>query len=157
MIHRFRSGYGADPVHLVAQVVGFAVAIWGFRQILGGGYVINYIAWFVGAAVLHDLIALPCSHPDCCSIGYFLGDGKGTFRSLAAIVGEDDLKRSLSVVANSIAFTDSLAQVRAALGGVGEAVNGLAASTQAGSAFVFGYLAGGAQPFPLASTGSSTR
>lgn len=66
----------------------------------------------------HDLIALPCSHPDCCSIGYFLGDGGGTFRSLAAIVGEEDLRRSLSVLGNSIAFSDSLAQVRAALGGV---------------------------------------
>ncbi|HTD35057.1 MAG TPA: radical SAM protein [Candidatus Elarobacter sp.] len=71
-----------------------------------------------GRVRAHDLIALPCSHPDCCSIGYFLGDGKGEFRSLAAIVGETNLKRSLSVFGNSIAFTDSLAQVRAALGGV---------------------------------------
>jgi len=71
-----------------------------------------------GRVKAHDLIALPCSHPDCCSIGYFLGDGRGAFRSLAAIVGEDDLKRSLSVFGNSIAFTESLAQVRAALGSV---------------------------------------
>jgi 7,8-dihydro-6-hydroxymethylpterin dimethyltransferase len=71
-----------------------------------------------GRVTPHDLIALPCSHPDCCSIGYFLGDGRGGFRSLAAIVGEDDLKRSLSVMGNSIAFSDTLAQVRAALGGV---------------------------------------
>ncbi len=71
-----------------------------------------------GRVAAHDLIALPCSHPDCCSIGYFLGDGRGAFRSLAAIVGEDDLKRSLSVFGNTIAFTESLAQVRAALGSV---------------------------------------
>jgi hypothetical protein len=71
-----------------------------------------------GRVTPHDLIALPCSHPDCCSIGYFIGDGHGGFRSLAAIVGEDDLKRSLSAVGNSIAFSDTLAQVRAALGGV---------------------------------------
>jgi uncharacterized radical SAM superfamily Fe-S cluster-containing enzyme len=71
-----------------------------------------------GRVKAHDLIALPCSHPDCCSIGYFLGDGRGAFRSLAAIVGEEDLKRSLSVVGNAIAFSDTLAQVRAALGGV---------------------------------------
>ena len=71
-----------------------------------------------GRVRAHDLIALPCSHPDCCSIGYFLGDGHGAFRSLAAIVGEEDLKRSLSVFGNAIAFTDTLAQVRAALGGV---------------------------------------
>jgi uncharacterized radical SAM superfamily Fe-S cluster-containing enzyme len=71
-----------------------------------------------GRVKAHDLIALPCSHPDCCSIGYFLGDKKGTFRALAAIVGEQDLKRSLSVVGNSIAFSDSLGAVRDALAGV---------------------------------------
>jgi uncharacterized radical SAM superfamily Fe-S cluster-containing enzyme len=71
-----------------------------------------------GRVAAHDLIALPCSHPDCCSIGYFLADGRGRFRSLAAIVGEDDLKDGLSVFGNSIAFSDSLARVRAALGGV---------------------------------------
>ena len=38
---------------------------------------------------------------------------------------------------------------RAALSGVGAAVDALAGSTQAGTAFVFGYLAGGSQPFAL--------
>lgn len=71
-----------------------------------------------GRVAARDLIALPCSHPDCCSIGYFLGDGRGTFRSLAAIVGADGLKDSLSVFGNSIAFSDSLARVKSALGGV---------------------------------------
>jgi uncharacterized radical SAM superfamily Fe-S cluster-containing enzyme len=65
-----------------------------------------------------DLIALPCSHPDCCSIGYFLKAKDGTFRGLAAIVGEDELKRSLTVVGNSIAFGESLAHVKDALMGV---------------------------------------
>jgi CNT family concentrative nucleoside transporter len=36
-----------------------------------------------------------------------------------------------------------------ALTGIGEAVDGLAASAQAGTLFVFGFLAGGAQPYPL--------
>ena len=39
-------------------------------------------------------------------------------------------------------------QARAALQGVGQAVDGLSASTAAGTAFVFGYLGGGAQPYP---------
>jgi CNT family concentrative nucleoside transporter len=39
-------------------------------------------------------------------------------------------------------------QARAALQGVGEAVDGLSASTAAGTAFVFGYLGGGPQPYP---------
>jgi CNT family concentrative nucleoside transporter len=39
---------------------------------------------------------------------------------------------------------------RAVLGGVGSAVDGLSASTQAGVTFVFGFLAGGpAQPYPV--------
>lgn len=60
----------------------------------------------------HDLIALPCSHPDCCSIGYFLGDGEGAYRSLVSVVGEETLKQNLSVFGNSIAFTDALHDLR---------------------------------------------
>ena len=37
---------------------------------------------------------------------------------------------------------------RAALQGIGQGVDALSSSTAAGTAFVFGYLAGGAQPFP---------
>jgi uncharacterized radical SAM superfamily Fe-S cluster-containing enzyme len=67
-----------------------------------------------GARAL-DLIALPCSHPDCCAIGYFLRDKKGGFSSLAAIVGEASLRQNLSVFGNSIAFSDGLAEIRGAL------------------------------------------
>ena len=38
-------------------------------------------------------------------------------------------------------------QARSVLLFIGLGVNGLAASTQAGSAFIFGYLAGGPQPY----------
>ena len=40
-------------------------------------------------------------------------------------------------------------QARAALSGVGAAIDGLSASTQAGTSFVFGYLAGTDQPFAV--------
>jgi hypothetical protein len=66
----------------------------------------------------HDLIALPCSHPDCCSIGYFLRGGDGRFAGLASILGEATLQANLSVVGNSIAFSDSLSEIRKALTGV---------------------------------------
>jgi uncharacterized radical SAM superfamily Fe-S cluster-containing enzyme len=62
-----------------------------------------------------DLIALPCSHPDCCSIGYFLRAGDGRYASLAAILGEETLRANLSIFGNQIAFTDALAQIRNAL------------------------------------------
>ncbi|MDE2482607.1 MAG: radical SAM protein [bacterium] len=66
----------------------------------------------------HDLIALPCSHPDCCSIGYWLKNKDGSIRSVASIVGEDALKANLSVFGNSIAFSDGLSQVHNALLGL---------------------------------------
>ncbi|MBV8689273.1 MAG: radical SAM protein [Candidatus Eremiobacteraeota bacterium] len=66
----------------------------------------------------HDLIALPCSHPDCCSIGYFIKDRSGEFHGLATVLGERTLKNNLSVVSNSIAFSDALREVRGALLGV---------------------------------------
>ncbi len=66
----------------------------------------------------HDLIALPCSHPDCCSIGYWLKNKDGSIRSIASIVGEDALKANLSIFGNSIAFSDGLSQVHNALLGL---------------------------------------
>jgi 7,8-dihydro-6-hydroxymethylpterin dimethyltransferase len=69
-------------------------------------------------AKARDLIALPCSHPDCCSIGYFLRGKDGRFAGLASIVGEDALREQLSVFGNQIAFTETLAEVRDALMGV---------------------------------------
>ncbi len=60
----------------------------------------------------HDLIALPCSHPDCCSIGYFLRGRHGRFVGLASVVGEAALREHLSVFANQIAFTETLERVR---------------------------------------------
>jgi uncharacterized radical SAM superfamily Fe-S cluster-containing enzyme len=62
-----------------------------------------------------DLIALPCSHPDCCSIGYFLRGARGGYVGLASALGEEALRGSLSVFGNQIAFGDALEQVRDAL------------------------------------------
>jgi uncharacterized radical SAM superfamily Fe-S cluster-containing enzyme len=60
----------------------------------------------------HDLIALPCSHPDCCTIGYFLRGRNGRFVGLASAIGEQALREHLSVFANQIAFTETLQHVR---------------------------------------------
>lgn len=71
-----------------------------------------------GRVKARDLIALPCSHPDCCAIGYFLKDKSGRFRGLADIVGLEALRENLTAFANTISFSESLAQVRSALLGV---------------------------------------
>jgi uncharacterized radical SAM superfamily Fe-S cluster-containing enzyme len=62
-----------------------------------------------------DLIALPCSHPDCCSIGYFLRGRHGKVVGLASLLGEQALREHLSVFGNQIAFSETLEQVRDAL------------------------------------------
>jgi hypothetical protein len=59
MTARFRTAYGSTPIHLLGHIIAFTAFVWALSQILGGGYVVNYIAWFVGAAVLHDIIVLP--------------------------------------------------------------------------------------------------
>lgn len=71
-----------------------------------------------GAIRARDLIALPCSHPDCCSIGYFLKGKSGNFRSLAELIGSDTLRQNLGLVGNTIAFPETMAKLKAALTGV---------------------------------------
>jgi uncharacterized radical SAM superfamily Fe-S cluster-containing enzyme len=66
----------------------------------------------------YDMIALPCSHPDCCSIGYFLKNKAGKLNSLASVVGEQALRDNLSIFGNSIAFSDGLKQVHESLLGL---------------------------------------
>jgi len=97
---------------------GRAPGIDPMRRVTTTGVLRRIEAQTAGRVRANDLIALPCSHPDCCSIGYFLKDKAGEFTSLSRIVGIDDLKRSLTIFGNSIAFTDGLGDVRDALLGV---------------------------------------
>ena len=39
-----------------------------------------------------DFIALPCSHPDCCAITYFVQEDNGVHRSIPKLVGIERLK-----------------------------------------------------------------
>ena len=55
----FTRRYGAGPLHLIGHLLLFVVAGWAISQILDGGIVINWIVWFIGAAILHDLVLLP--------------------------------------------------------------------------------------------------
>ena len=55
----FRRVYGSNPVHLLAHIGVFFIAGWAISQILGAGFAINWVAWFLGAALLHDLVLLP--------------------------------------------------------------------------------------------------
>lgn len=54
-VRSFTAGLGPLLVHAAA----FAVAGYALAQIIRGGSVVNFAAWFAGAAVLHDLVLLP--------------------------------------------------------------------------------------------------
>jgi hypothetical protein len=62
MLARFRSLYGADPLHLVALAASVLIAgaaIAGWFDSFPGNTAVKVVAWFLGAIVAHDLVLLP--------------------------------------------------------------------------------------------------
>jgi hypothetical protein len=59
MISGLKARYGASPLHLIGHLVVFAIAAYALAQIFAGGVIPNFVIWFVGAALLHDLLFLP--------------------------------------------------------------------------------------------------
>jgi hypothetical protein len=55
----FKKRYGAGPLHLAVHVIGFAVAGFAIVQLLDQRRWVNWLAWFLAAALLHDLVLLP--------------------------------------------------------------------------------------------------
>jgi hypothetical protein len=55
---RVRSLAAGFPA-LLAHAAAFGVAGYALAQVIRGGSVVNFAAWFAGAAVLHDLVLLP--------------------------------------------------------------------------------------------------
>lgn len=51
-----------------------------------------------------DFIPLPCSHRDCCDITYLVRTDDGQWKSLPRLIGKDELKRWIHLVANTISF-----------------------------------------------------
>ena len=62
-----------------------------------------------------DFIPLPCSHRDCCDIGYWLRTPKDGWRSVVDLVGRDELKRWIHLVSNTISFENSKEMLAAVL------------------------------------------
>jgi 7,8-dihydro-6-hydroxymethylpterin dimethyltransferase len=65
-----------------------------------------------------DFIALPCSHPDCCSITYFVKGDNGEFASVPKLLGEQALRANLGLVSNRIAWPEANEVIQAALTGM---------------------------------------
>jgi hypothetical protein len=59
MTARWRTRYGASPLHLIGHLLVFALAAFAFEQMFSGSGVIQLIAWLIGFAVLQDLVLIP--------------------------------------------------------------------------------------------------
>ena len=82
------------------------------HRLTHGGVLARLESQTRGLITWHDLTALPCSHPHCCSIGYFIRTDSGDWRSLVSLVGEDALKAHLDLVSNRIVDRELSAELR---------------------------------------------
>ena len=55
----FRRRYGAGPLHLLAHLVGLAIAAFAFDRIFSGGAVKELLLWYLGFVIAHDLVFVP--------------------------------------------------------------------------------------------------
>jgi hypothetical protein len=56
---RLRERYGDGPLHLIAVVVSFAIAAYAFLEVAQRPAPLSFAIFFVGAIIVHDLIAFP--------------------------------------------------------------------------------------------------
>lgn len=61
MISVWKKVYGESPLHLLGQLVAFAIAAYAFTQIIDVTSTDNtsLLIWFVAGAFLHDLVFVP--------------------------------------------------------------------------------------------------
>jgi hypothetical protein len=58
-MRRIADRYGARPTHLMLVLASFALAGYAGSFLLGDPALLRVLAWFVGAAVVHDLVLFP--------------------------------------------------------------------------------------------------
>ncbi|GAA0908865.1 hypothetical protein [Pseudonocardia zijingensis] len=58
-MRRFTDRYGASPAHLAALLACVAPAAYAASFLLGDPALLRVLCWFVGAAVVHDLVLFP--------------------------------------------------------------------------------------------------
>jgi hypothetical protein len=61
----------------------------------------------VGRVGPEDFIALPCSHPDCCAIAYFVRGDAGQRNSVVRLLGVERLRANLGLVGNRVAADEA--------------------------------------------------
>ena len=97
---------------------GRANAIDPLRRVTTTGVIRRLGEQCAGAVTRDDFIALPCSHPDCASITYFVQGDAGGFQSVPRLLGHERLKVNLGLVANRIAYPEAADAIRLALTGM---------------------------------------
>lgn len=65
-----------------------------------------------GMVSAEDLIALPCSHPHCASVGYMVQNDEGDWTSIVRLIGHDRLLEHLGLVSNCIVQPELDADLR---------------------------------------------
>jgi hypothetical protein len=55
----FRRGYGASPLHLLAHLLGLAIAAFALTRIFSDGDAKVLVLWYLGLAIAHDLVLVP--------------------------------------------------------------------------------------------------
>ncbi|MEU8438495.1 hypothetical protein AB0F18_37525 [Streptomyces sp. NPDC029216] len=70
-----RRRYGASPLHLLLVLASFALACYAGLRLLAGD-TLGVAVWFVGAALLHDLVLLPLYAVTDLAVQRVLGHGR---------------------------------------------------------------------------------
>jgi len=65
-----------------------------------------------GLVDANDFIPLPCSHKDCCDISYLIRMKDDEWKSLPRLIGRDELKNWIHLVANTISFDTASESVK---------------------------------------------
>ena len=55
----FSRRYGASPLHLLAHLVGLAIAAFALDRIFSGGDVKELLIWYLAFVIAHDLVFVP--------------------------------------------------------------------------------------------------
>ncbi len=65
-----------------------------------------------GVVTAMDLIALPCSHPHCSSVGYIVRTDDGSWTSVVRLLGHERLRANLDLVGNCVVRPELDADLR---------------------------------------------
>lgn len=99
------AGLAIQPMFGSGRVIGYDPK----NRVTPTGVLRRLGAQTAGVVQWTDFIPLPCSHKDCCDISYFIKTADGAWKSLPTLIGKDELKKWIHLVANTITF-DTLAE-----------------------------------------------